>query len=197
MTQPSILVAGIGNIFLGDDAFGVEVAQQLLRRDVPPGVRVIDFGIRSYDLAYAMLEDYDANILVDVTPRGGTPGTLYLIQPDLEALDQMTGPVPVVDGHSMNPVAALQLVKAFGGRPQRLFLVGCEPATFLAEDGRMELSEPLQAAVPAAIEMVESLIHEILVELEENRVEELKIGASILRRPLRGPRASAGQVSNL
>ena len=82
-----ILVAGIGNIFFGDDAFGCEVAKELAQRPLPEGVRVIDFGIRSYDLAYAIMDDYDATILVDASPRGSPPGTVYLIEPDLNKLD--------------------------------------------------------------------------------------------------------------
>lgn len=84
MAQPRILVAGIGNIFFGDDAFGVEVARRLLERPWPEKVRVVDFGIRGFDLAYAFLDGYDKVILVDTIQRGGTPGTLYVIEPDLE-----------------------------------------------------------------------------------------------------------------
>ncbi len=82
MTPPRILIAGIGNIFLGDDAFGSEVARRLAAQPIPDGVRVVDFGIRGFDLAYALIDGYDATILVDATPRGGSPGTLYLIEPD-------------------------------------------------------------------------------------------------------------------
>ncbi|MEP6809174.1 MAG: hydrogenase maturation protease, partial [Chthoniobacterales bacterium] len=102
-----ILVAGIGNIFFGDDAFGCEVAQQLARRQLPEGVFVKDFGIRSYDLAYAIMEKYDATILVDATARGSEPGTIYLIEPDLKMLDEL--PDEAVNAHSMNPVRVLQL----------------------------------------------------------------------------------------
>src|SRR6516225_7125141 len=83
MEQPRILVAGIGNIFLGDDAFGVEVARRLAARPQPDGVRVADFGIRGIDLTYALLDGYETVILVDATPRGGQPGTLYVIEPDV------------------------------------------------------------------------------------------------------------------
>ena len=82
MTRPArILIAGIGNIFLGDDAFGVEVARRLVRRRLPDGVRVVDFGIRGLDLTYALLDGYEAVILVDAAPRGGPPGTLYVLEP--------------------------------------------------------------------------------------------------------------------
>ncbi len=81
-----ILIAGIGNIFLGDDAFGVEVVRRLSRsaRKLPDEVRIVDFGIRGFDLAYALMEGYEVAILVDATPRGGVPGTLYTIEPDLQ-----------------------------------------------------------------------------------------------------------------
>ena len=157
-----ILVAGIGNIFFGDDAFGCEVASQLRRKPLPEGVRVIDFGIRSYDLAYAIMDGYDATILVDATPQGSAPGTIYLIEPDLKKLDEL--PDEAVNAHSMNPVRVLQLVRSLGGKPGWLRVVGCEPAVLETEEGAMGLSEKVQAAVAPAIEMIETLIHEILEE---------------------------------
>lgn len=161
-TIPRILVAGIGNIFHGDGIFGVEVVQQLQACDLPEGVQVTDFGIRSYDLAYAMLEDYDVTIMVDAAIQGGAPGTLYLLEPDLDELEQLTG--VVVDNDSMNPMTALHLVSMLGDRPLRLYVVGCEPATLESEYGRMGLSTSLQTAVPEAIAMVQSLIARILDE---------------------------------
>jgi hydrogenase maturation protease len=157
-----ILVAGIGNIFFGDDAFGCEVASQLRRKPHPEGVRVIDFGIRSYDLAYAIMDGYDATILVDATPQGSAPGTIYLIEPDLKKLDEL--PDEAVNAHSMNPVRVLQLVRSLGGKPGWLRVVGCEPAVLEAEEGEMGLSEKVQGAVAPAIEMIETLIREILEE---------------------------------
>ena len=158
-TPPRILVAGIGNIFLGDDAFGVEVAQQLARRTLPEGVRVVDFGIRSYDLAYALMDGYDATFLVDATPQGRPPGTLFLIEPDLETLGDGAG--EIVNAHSMNPVRVLQLVRALGGVPGPLYLVGCEPAVLETEDGFLGLSPPVEAAVPKAIEWILLLIDDV------------------------------------
>ena len=155
-----ILVAGIGNIFFGDDAFGCEVAQQLARRPLPEGVCVTDFGIRSYDLAYAIMDNYDATILVDATSQGSVPGTIYLIEPDLKKLDEL--PEEAVNAHSMNPVRVLQLVRSLGGTPGWLRVVGCEPAVLDVEEGAMGLSEKVQAAVVPAIEMIESLIQQIL-----------------------------------
>ena len=156
----NILIAGIGNIFFGDDAFGCEVAAQLMRRPLPEGVRVIDFGIRSYDLAYAMMNGPDVTIFIDATPRGQPPGTIYLLEPDKNILDSDFG--EVVNAHSMNPVRVLQLIHSLGGQPGRLYLVGCEPAVLETEEGAMGLSEKVQAAVAPAIEMIETLIREIL-----------------------------------
>ena len=158
----NILIAGIGNIFFGDDAFGCEVAAQLMRRPLPEGVRVIDFGIRSYDLAYAMMNGPDVTIFIDATPRGQPPGTIYLLEPDKNILDSDFG--EVVNAHSMNPVRGLQLIHSLGGQPGRLYLVGCEPAVLETEEGAMGLSEKVQAAVAPAIEMIETLIREILEE---------------------------------
>src|SRR5689334_8572384 len=116
MSVPRILVAGIGNIFLGDDAFGVEVAQRLARRAWPEGVRVVDFGIRGLDLAYALLDGYDAAILVDAAPRGGPPGSLYVIEPSEggPAGQDEVGAGTLIEGHGMDPVKVLRLVAALG-----------------------------------------------------------------------------------
>ncbi len=157
-----ILVAGIGNIFLGDDAFGVETARQLMQCALPEGVRVTDFGIRSYDLAYAMIDGYDAIILVDATSRGYAPGTVYLIEPDLSRLNQIEA--GNIDAHSMNPVRVLQMAQSLGGHSGRLYLVGCEPAVLERVDGEMGLSVKVQAAVPKAIELLQSLIGDLLQE---------------------------------
>ncbi|MEO6969832.1 MAG: hydrogenase maturation protease [Chthoniobacterales bacterium] len=163
-----ILVAGIGNIFFGDDAFGCEVASQLARRPLPEGVRVTDFGIRSYDLAYTIMDNYDATILVDATPQGNLPGTIYLIEPDLKKLDEL--PDEAVNAHSMNPVRVLQLVRSLGGKPGWLRVVGCEPAVLEAEEGALGLSEKVQAAVMPAIEMIEALIRDIFNGTEKEAV---------------------------
>jgi hydrogenase maturation protease len=155
-----ILVAGIGNIFLGDDAFGVEVVQRLSAMPLPPEVTVADFGIRSYDLAYAMMDGYDVTILLDATPQGQPPGTVSLIEPDAVGLGASEG--ETIDAHSMNPVHVLRMVSSLGGHPGRLYLIGCEPGILEADAGRLGLSAPVEAAVPHAIEMLRTLLHELL-----------------------------------
>jgi hydrogenase maturation protease len=155
-----ILVAGIGNIFMGDDAFGVEVVNELVRRDLPDGVFARDFGIRSYDLAYAMMDGYDVTILVDAASRGQPPGTIYLLEPDLSGLDDLQD--ESVNAHSMNPVRVLQMLRTFGTRPGRLYLAGCEPGVLETEE--IGLSEPVRAAIPQTVAMIESLIGDLLRE---------------------------------
>lgn len=155
-----ILVAGVGNIFFGDDAFGCEVANFLLARPQREGVRVADFGIRSYDLAYAMMDDYDATILIDASSRGEKPGTVYLIEPEIKKLDESAD--EVVNAHSMNPVRVLQLVRSLGGKPKNLFVVGCEPDVLESVDGRIGLSEKVRAAIEPAIEMIDQLLAKLL-----------------------------------
>jgi hydrogenase maturation protease len=152
-----VLVAGIGNVFLGDDGFGVAVADRLARQALPTGVEVVDFGIRGMDLAYA-LADYDVAILVDATPRGRPPGTLYVIEAEMDT----SGVVP--EAHGMDPAKVLALARELGPLPQRVLVVGCEPATVPDpddEDVLAQLSEPVRAAVGAAASEVEALLEEL------------------------------------
>jgi hydrogenase maturation protease len=158
---PSILIAGIGNIFLGDDAFGVEVVQRLASRKLPERVKAIDFGIRGFDLAYALLDGSDVTILVDACPRGDKPGSLYVIEPELNALNAPESEQAAVDAHSMNPMNVIRMANSMGGELKRILLVGCEPATLGPEEGQMGLSEPVAAAVEEAAKLVESLVEKI------------------------------------
>ena len=149
-----ILVAGIGNIFHGDDAFGVEVANRLFKRTLPPEVRVVDFGIRGFDLAYALLDGYDVTILVDATTRGRAPGSLYTIEIDSNSTGGLDEGQFNVATHGMNPMRVLQLARSMGGVAGRILLVGCEPETLGSEEeGQMGLS----ASVAAVVDL--SLIH--------------------------------------
>jgi hydrogenase maturation protease len=154
--MPKILVACIGNIFLGDDAFGVEMAKKLALHALPEGVSIIDFGIRSYDLAYALMQDWDHVILVDALPRGGEPGTLYTIEAEMPSDAETPASL---DAHTMNPVAVLELVRALGGKLERVLVVGCEPQSVEpSPDGSIGLSAPVNGALDAAVEMIEELI---------------------------------------
>ena len=161
--QPRILVAGIGNIFLGDDGFGVEVARRLATRELPTSVRVADFGIRGFDLAYALQDGYETTILVDAYPHGQQPGAVSLVEPDLCKLDEPEQ--SVVETHGMNPLNVLRMATAMnGGGLKKVLLVGCEPATFGGEEGQMGLSEPVEAAVEEAVKLVTSVVEKILQE---------------------------------
>lgn len=159
---PTILIAGIGNIFLGDDAFGVELVQRLAKNKLPAGVRAIDFGIRGYDLAYALLDGADVTILVDACPRGDKPGTLYVIEPDLAGIDSAESESAPVDAHGMHPVNVLRLAKSMGGALKRILLVGCEPECLGGEEGKMGLSDTVATSLEEAVRMVESLVEKIL-----------------------------------
>jgi hydrogenase maturation protease len=153
-----ILIAGIGNIFLGDDGFGVEVVSKLASHSFPPGVRVADFGIRGFDLAYALLDGYETTILVDAYPGAGQPGTLFVIEPDLQNLHSAGAQAGLVDAHAMNPLNVLHM----GAQLKRILLVGCVPATFGPEEGQMGLSEPIAAALDEAVQLVDSLVARVL-----------------------------------
>jgi hydrogenase maturation protease len=169
--EPRILVAGIGNVFLGDDGFGVAVARHLARRELPGGVEVADFGIRGMDLAYALQADYDAVVFVDTAPRGEQPGTISVIEPELDA-DEV-----VIDTHGMDPVRVLGLARALGRVPSRVVVVACEPERIVHgehdEDLVGELSLPVRAAVDEAVPLVESLVAELSAELRSETEREL------------------------
>jgi hydrogenase maturation protease len=151
------LVAGIGNIFQTDDAFGVEVANRLAGRVLPPGVRVEDFGIRGVHLAYELLEGYDGLVLVDAVPMGEPPGTLAVIEPEVTATsDEMA---PVVDAHTMSPDVVLASLARLGGSVDQIFIVGCQPASL--QEG-MGLTPAVAAAVDDAVEMCCQLVSEIV-----------------------------------
>ncbi len=165
MSRRRILVAGVGNIFLGDDGFGVEVVRRLAGRELPDGVEVVDFGIRGMDLAYALQDDYELVVFVDATPRGEKPGTVYLIEPEIEEEGEV-----VLDTHGMDPLKVIKLARALGAKPTRTLVVGCEPQVVISgedyEDMLMELSEPVHAAVEEAVKLVESLVKEVGREKE-------------------------------
>lgn len=151
-----VIVAGVGNIFLGDDGFGVEVARRMAARPLPDGVRAADFGIRSLHLAYELLDHPGATtILVDAMPRGGAPGTVYVMEPDPDGAPA----APAGDAHGVTPDTVLALVRALGGSPGRVVVVGCEPADC---DERMGLSQAVADAVDPAVELILSVVAEEL-----------------------------------
>jgi hydrogenase maturation protease len=164
MSPKRILVAGVGNVFLGDDGFGVEVVRRLAGRELPEDVEVADFGIRGMDLIYALQEDYEVVIFVDAAPRGEEPGTVYLLEPEIEEDGEV-----VLDTHGMDPVKVIKFARTLGARPGRTLVVGCEPKVVISrenyEEMLMELSEPVQAAVEEAVKLVESLVDQIYKEV--------------------------------
>jgi hydrogenase maturation protease len=171
-----MLIAGVGNIFLGDDGFGVEVASRLATADLPDWVRVADYGISGMHLAYDLAEGYESTILVDATPRGGEPGTVYVMELDTGVPSAAAAPtepaptppaptepaapvagsgVPLLDAHGMQPDVVLGMLNLLGAEPGRVFLVGCEPAS---TDEGIGLSEPVTAAVDEAVRIVLDLV---------------------------------------
>jgi hydrogenase maturation protease len=149
--EKQILVAGVGNAWLGDDGFGGHVVSRLLEKGVPPGVHVQDFGSGGLDLAYEVMRGYHAMVLVDVSQQGGEPGDVYVIEPD------PTGIKPIEDGeaispHGMDPQTVLRFVKTVHGWPGKVVVVGCEPAD--VENLALELTPPVKAAVERAAGVV-------------------------------------------
>jgi hydrogenase maturation protease len=169
-----LLIVGIGNVFLGDDGFGVEVVRRLASQPLPAGVRVADFGIRGLHLAFELLDHPDGTtILVDATPRGGAPGTVYLIEPDLGQLADLAGPGEggsgMTDAHAMTPDAVFALLRSLGGTPGRVLIVGCEP---LRCEEEMGLSPPVELAVGEAVKLILEVVGRERQELEEKQERE-------------------------
>ena len=154
-----MLIAGVGNIFLGDDGFGVEVARRLADADLPGWVRVADYGISGMHLAYDLAEGFETTILIDASPRGEPPGTVYVME--LSAGDRPAPAAPdgppaaVLDGHGMQPDVVLAMLDMLGADAGRVLLVGCEPASI---DARIGLSAPVTAAVDEAVRIVHGLV---------------------------------------
>jgi hydrogenase maturation protease len=176
-SQPdTILVACVGNIFLGDDGFGVEVARSLAHRTLSSNVFVKDYGIRGFDLAYALLEPWTAIILIDALPRNDAPGTLYIVEPDLSHMGNPTAPGMEMNPHGMDPVRVLNLTLTMGDILAPLFLIGCQPHDFGDEiNGRMGLSEPVQSVVEDASNMVEELIAKIRISARTPQPQEMGV----------------------
>jgi hydrogenase maturation protease len=156
-----VLIAGVGNIFLGDDGFGVEVANRLASAELPDWARVVDYGIRGMHLAYDLASDYTAAIVIDAAARGGPPGTVYLIEPDLTAVavaggdNDMLASNPLFNAHGMQPDVVFGMLGMLSAEARQVVIVGCEPAT--VEYG-IGLSEPVAAAVDEAVRLVLDLI---------------------------------------
>jgi hydrogenase maturation protease len=171
MSAPRVLVAGIGNVLLGDDGFGVEVANRLHGMSMPDGVRVDEFGIRGIHLAYELLDGYDALVLIDAVPMGEPPGTLVVMQPDAPVRagdDDDDGPESGFDAHSMNPEVVLGTLAHLGGVIEKVYVIGCQPADLSEGIG---LSEPVAGAIDAAVELCSQLLDDVLplVEKESGR----------------------------
>nr|WP_084958685.1 hydrogenase maturation protease [Thermoactinospora rubra] len=185
-----VLVAGVGNVFLGDDGFGVEVAGRLLTEGgLPAGVTVADFGIRGIHLAYELLAGYDEVIVIDALPMGEPPGTLAVLEPALDrhgpAHDGLAGAM-LSDAHAMTPDAVFGLLRAFGVTVRRVLLVGCEPADTAPGMG---LSEAVARAVPYAADLVRELVGPEVGPEQEGRAGDAETSAD---RAAHGRGARAG-----
>jgi hydrogenase maturation protease len=159
-----VLVAGVGNVFLGDDGFGVEVARRLADEQLPDDVHVVDYGIRGVHLAYELLDGYQSLVLVDAMAQGGSPGDLYVFEP---ARNQGPG-TGLHDAHDLSPATVLALVddlaNSFGGGVERVVVVGCEPSQI---DESMGLSAAVEAALPEAVRLVREVAEELAAETTE------------------------------
>jgi hydrogenase maturation protease len=154
-----ILVAAVGNLWLGDDGFGGEVARRLRARELPADVAVADFGTGGLDLAYEVMRGYEALVLVDVSRQGGDPGTLYVMEVEPDSIEGAIEDGTRIDPHGMDPQTVLRFVKATGGWPGRVVVVACEPAE--VEEVVIGLSAPVAAALDGAVELILETLEEL------------------------------------
>ncbi len=163
-----LLIAGVGNIFLGDDGFGVEVARRLAAQELPGWANVVDYGIRGMHLAYDLANGYQSMILVDATARGGAPGTIYVIEPDLAALPEADADTnPLFNAHGMQPDVVFGMLGMLDAGARHVLVVGCEPATV---DYGIGLSEPVAAAVDEAVRVILGLVAEAAAASEDHHL---------------------------
>ena len=157
--EKQILVAGVGNAWLQDDAFGAEVARRLGERELPSGVSVMDVGTSGLDLAYEVMRGYSALVIVDVSKQGGEPGTLYVIDVEPDDVPAEITDGETIDPHSMDPMTMLRFVRAIGGWPGRVQVIACEPA--VVEDVGLGLTPAVEAAEERAIALVLAAVDEL------------------------------------
>ena len=154
-----VMIAGVGNMFMKDDGFGVEVVKKMRDKVFPEGVELKDFGTGGLKLAYDLMNGYDGLILLDASPRGGKPGTLYVIEAkesDVSGDLENGGPI---DPHGGDPITVLRFVKSVGSWPGKVMIVACEPEQ--TGDFEIGLSEPVQASLDQAVILVEEILHDI------------------------------------
>ena len=157
--EKQILVAGVGNAWLRDDAFGAEVARRLSERELPSGVSVMDVGTSGLDLAYEVMRGYSALVIVDVSKQGGEPGTLYVIEPEEDEVEGGIEDGEAINPHGMDPATVLRFVRAVGGWSGKVVIVACEPGE--VEDLGLGLSPALEAAVDQAIALIDETIADL------------------------------------
>jgi hydrogenase maturation protease len=157
--EKQILIAGVGNAWLQDDAFGAEVARRLVQRALPPGVSVMDVGTSGLDLAYEVMRGYSALVIVDVSRQGGEPGTLYVIDVESDDVPASIEDGETIDPHSMDPMTMLRFVRVMGGWPGRVQVIACEPAE--VHDVGVGLTPAVEAAVDRAIDLVLDTVEEL------------------------------------
>jgi hydrogenase maturation protease len=167
--EKQILVAGVGNAWLQDDAFGGEVARRMEAEGVPSGVTVMDFGTGGLDLAYEVMRGYDSLIILDASRQGKEPGTLYVIEPDRDEFAPEIQDGEMIDPHGMDPATMLRFVRATGGWPGKVVVIGCEPGE--VDEVGLGLTPPVAAAVTRAIE----LVYETIAELRTDAAYETKV----------------------
>ena len=148
-----VLIAGIGNVLLGDDGVGPYVAHVLASSlDFEPGVQVEDLGTPALDLI-DHLTGLDALILVDSVDDGAPAGTIHLYRKE-DILRH--GPPVRMDPHSPALTESLLAADFVGSAPAEVLLIGVSGSRY---EAGCQLSVPVQSAVV-------QVVNEVLLELD-------------------------------
>jgi hydrogenase maturation protease len=162
VTPPRVLVACVGNTLRGDDGFGVAVAAEL-DGSLPEVADVLETGIGGIGIVHALMDGYDALILVDAVERGAEPGTVFVLVPQVPDIATPTFDewlAQLSDMHLAEPSRILRIARAAGVLPGHVLVVGCQPEACL--DFAEVLSRPVAASVPVAAERVRELVTELI-----------------------------------
>ena len=155
-----ILIAGVGNVLRGDDGFGIEVLHVLQQRINIPGVEFFESGIAGVSLVQRLMDGFDGLIIVDALDRGGAPGQVYVLQPELESLGSENANNGTVDLHQADPEGVLRLANALKALPKYIWIVGCQAVA--CDDLGAPLSGPVAGAVPLAADRIRKIVENLI-----------------------------------
>ena len=160
ISDPKILIAGVGNELRQDDAFGMLLAQKLQQEtSLPSSVKVMEIGSGGIHLVQQLFDKYDVLILLDIVKWGGAAGTIHFKEVEVKDIAQL--PIDekndfLADMHYINPLKALMMAKAINVLPKQVLFIGCESEEH--EEIGIGVSAAVEAALPLAFDRVKNWV---------------------------------------